>query len=348
MHELHNTPIWTVFVKKANDEQRASIERLLRHASAILERVIETFPTYTLHNHVHAENVVRLMGRLLGSRAADLTALEAAMLLLAAYYHDIGMVFDEHERQALANEESFRDFLGEHPEAYVAMEAAEGAFPLEIAEWYCRWRHPERVYAHLDRLEHDALDWGVVSLRDALATLCVSHSRDAATLHSDDLSPDFLGQCDLRFCAIVLRIADILDFDRTRSPQPVYTYLGLKERADRRKVLSDVEWRKHLAADGFLFPSERDEPYVLDFVAGPDTPAVEHDVRQFLDVIEAELHECAAVLGSCSNRWRGFPLPDRISRRNIKSRGYKYGEHRFTLDRGAVLCRGPGSDRTLD
>jgi hypothetical protein len=174
-----------------------------------------------------------------------------------------------------------------------------------------------------------------VSLRDRLADLCLSHNQDAGAL--DDLPLDFADDCDLRFCAVILRLSDILDFDRSRSPAGVYAYLGLKQASDPRESSSDVEWRKHLAAGGFKFPARRPGPYPLGFVAGPDTPAVEHDVREFLDVIEAELHECAAVVNGCSDRWRDLPIPDRVKRNNILSKGYKYGEHRFTLDRDQVL-----------
>ena len=118
---LEGMVLWQTFVQKAEGERAAMVDKLLQHAGAMLDRVIETFPTYTLHNRVHAENVVARMGDLLGTRVDDLTALEAAMLLLAAYYHDIGMVFDEHERQALAEEEFFAHFLDEHPEAYEEM-----------------------------------------------------------------------------------------------------------------------------------------------------------------------------------------------------------------------------------
>ena len=105
-----------------------------------------------------------------------------------------------------------------------------------------------------------------------------------------------------------------------------------------RTATSDVEWLKHVASEGFKFPQGRDRAgYAVDFIAGPDDPGVEHDLREFLDVIEGELRECAAMLGSCSDRWRDFPLPDRIDRSNIHSKGYKYGEHRFTLDRDQVL-----------
>jgi hypothetical protein len=42
-----------------------------------------------------------------------------------------------------------------------------------------------------------------------------------------------LGKADLLFCAILLRLADILDFDNSRTPDEVYTYLELAR--SRRK-----------------------------------------------------------------------------------------------------------------
>lgn len=100
---------------------------------------------------------------------------------------------------------------------------------------------------------------------------------------------------------------------------------------------SDVEWRKHLSAEGFVFPEERQRGYLLDFVAGPDEPAVEHDVRHFIDVIEDELTKCEGLISGCSFRWRNSALPGKISRQNIYGNGYRYGDYRFTLDQGQIL-----------
>lgn len=52
---------------------------------------VDTFPAYALHDRQHAENVLRLMERLPGPAVDQLTPLEAAMLILSAYLHDIGM-----------------------------------------------------------------------------------------------------------------------------------------------------------------------------------------------------------------------------------------------------------------
>jgi hypothetical protein len=333
---FEQTDLWAAFDAGANDEQRAKVRHLLRHAGSLLDRIIETFPTYTLHNHVHAENVLNLMGELLGPSLPQLSGLEAAMLLLAAYWHDIGMVFSGDDLANIRTEDAFGIFLSEHPEAFVKVGETRGSdLPLDIAEWYCRWRHADRVYLYLDRLEPGDLDWGVVGLRDSLGAMCRSHNYAGSEVQR--LTTNLAGQCDLRFCAIILRLADILDFDRSRSPDAVYAHLGLERRESPRAAVSDVEWLKHLASDGFVFPDDRGAPYTLDFVAGPQSPAVEYDLRQFLDVIEAEFRECAALMSGCSPRWRDLVLPDRVRRENILSKGYKYGEHRFTLDRSEVL-----------
>lgn len=341
MNSFEDTAIWKVFSAKASVDELKTVRDLLLHAALLLDRVNETFPTYTLHSSVHAANVATLMGRLLGSRCEELTALEAAMLLLAAYWHDIGMVFDEAARDGLRDEPELEQFLNEHATAFLAVREAGDELPRDIAEWYCRWRHAERVYVQLDALEQarpEALTWGVVRLRDELANVCRSHNLPARSLHDPMFDPNFAAECDLRLCAILLRLADILDFDRTRSPETLYRYLGLASGSSERELASSAEWRKHHSSAGFRFPDgDRPTPYPLVFVAGPDDPATEYDLRQFLDAIESELREAGALLGACAERWQDLVLPDRIDRDQIRGRGYKYGEHRFTLERENVL-----------
>lgn len=282
------------------------------------------------------------MAKLLGERVQDLTPIEAAFLILAAYWHDIGMVFKAEERARLIEEPEWVEFLQNHADAYLAVHGdLTSEPPLEIAEWYCRWRHADRVFEYLNGGAPQGLSfrWGVLDLREALGNLCRSHNESIDRIQANTvLKTDFrAGEADLRFCAILLRLADILDFDRTRSPESVYQFLGLKRRSDPREQASDVEWRKHLAAEGFVFPDDRSPGYALDFIAGPDHPAVEHDLRQFLDVIESEIEHCTALLPTCSKRWRELVLPARIRRESIVANGYRYGEYRFLLDQHQVL-----------
>lgn len=276
------------------------------------------------------------MADLLGPRLEDMSALEAAMLMLSAYFHDIGMVFKEEERANLAQEAVRKTFLERHPDAFIAVQ--QSGVTRGIAERYCRWRHADRVVVYLDNLPDEALRWGVASLREPLAALCRSHNESPKHIaDSDLLETRFLVDADLKLCAVLLRLADILDFDRARSPDAVYGHLGLARRDTARNAGSDVEWRKHLASEGFRFPHERPSGYALDFIASPDEPAVEHDLRRFLDVIDAELKSCTALLAHCPERWRSLTLPGQIDRRSIKPQGYRFGEHRFTLDQQQVL-----------
>ena len=338
---LESTLLWKAFAAKANDEQRQMVRELVQKASDRLDLVRDTFPTYTLHNYIHSLNVIERMGDLLSTSADNITALEGAILILSAFLHDIGMVFSEEKRQDLSDEPDFEKFLRNYPKADVAVREAN-AITLDIAEWYCRWVHPKRVHYYLDTLEDDETSWGQISFSRQLGFVCESHGQNTEELlqqSSSRLSADFLGEADLLFCAIILRLADILDFDNTRSPDEVYKYLDLSSRRSKRKTVSDIEWRKHLCSGGFRYPdsNNRKEGYELRFPAGPDHPAVEYDVRQFLDVIEVEMSKCQSLLRHCSTKWQSFCLPGSINRQDILSKGYKYGEYRFTLEQDQVL-----------
>ena len=198
--DIMTLKLWKVLDQKGDDAQRKLVKSLANDAGAILDRVIETFPTYTLHNSTHAWNVAELMAELLGPRLQDLSALEAAMLILSAYWHDTGMVFNESERTALESEPYWRTFLTENPEAEVALEGA-GELSMEIAEWYCRWRHADRVYVRLNNLPPGRLQWGRINIREALGELCRSHNLDVAEIKiSDALQNNYLETADLKFC----------------------------------------------------------------------------------------------------------------------------------------------------
>lgn len=337
LSELQDTELWKAFESRAGVDQQKMVIDLSRRAADRLDLVRDTFPTYTLHNRVHALNVIRLMGRLLGPDVQKLSALEGAILILSAYYHDIGMVFDEEERRNLAGELEFARFVSSHPEAAVRI-GGGGDIPVDVAEAYCRWIHPDRVYKFLRSVPEDELRWGGTPILLKLGAVCQSHGYDVKDLKKEVFQTDFRNEADLRFCAIMLRLGDILDFDNSRSPEEVYRYLGLGKRDEPRKEASDVEWRKHLALEGFSFPPERGGArYALKVLASPDHPAVEYDVRQFLDIIEGELQQCTSLLAHCSDRWRGFRLPTEIDRSDIVSKGYKYGEYRFTLEQKRIL-----------
>jgi len=327
--------LWDVLANGGGTQNIATVQALTQEAAEMLLLVERTFPDYTRHDEQHAKNVIALIEKLLGPAIDNLDPLEAAMLILAAYFHDIGMVYDQAELAGLADDPDFQRFLDENPAAYLRVaEAAE--IPGDIVVEFCRARHAERAAHHLARLKTPAR-WNGAALAPAQALLGQSHTRPWSALYAGDFRPDFLTRCDLRMCAILLRLADIMDLDRTRSPEHVYDWLRLAGEATGARAVSNAEWTKHLASWGFGFPDKRTPNYPVMFVANPEHPTVEHVIRRFLDVVEEEMRGCRMLLDSCDLKWRSLALPGSVDRSTITSIGYRYGEYRFSLDREAVL-----------
>lgn len=330
--------IWDVFIEKTTKEQLydevAMVKRKVESAISNLELIRDTFPTYTLHNAKHSENVLRLMGELLGDQIEKITPLEGAILILAAYYHDIGMVFKEELVRNIGREPDFKSFVKQYPSAYVEIHRNNNEIPIEIAEWYCRWIHPKRSALFIS----DDIRWEGTSLKTTLINVCLSHGENIEYLLNDNaLDTNFLGSADLKFCALLLRLADILDFDNSRSPIEIYEYIGIANRANHQQVVSDIEWCKHMDSQGFKFHSLRVERYELRYAASCKSAMIEHEIREFLNIIEDELNKCDRIIPKCSDRWRSFKLPYCINRNDIQSEGYKYGDFHFSLEQNQVI-----------
>ena len=330
-------PLGDVLREKASPDTLSRVDRLTRWAADLLTRVPGTFPAYTLHDARHAENVVMLMGRLLGPRVGQVRVLEATLLILAAYFHDTGMVYSADDLAAATREPEFREFLDTDDDALLETHANGGVPTDSVIERYCRHRHADRVRVHLERVDPGLLEFDGIPVIDQLDLLCRSHNQPAAALLDPAFKTDFAFQADLRLCAVLLRLADIMDLDNSRTPAVIYDHLGLTDRASADRAVSDDEWRKHLAARGFQFPQQPVANYTVQFMATPDEPGVEHDLRRFLSVIEDELQMCRTVRDACGDQWRDLPLPGHIDAGQITSNGYKYGEFRFELDRSSVL-----------
>jgi len=341
--DYQETKIWKHFEKEVTDtNNKQTVEYLVGYAIPILKEINETFPTYTLHDGQHQLNILNLYADLLGERISELSGLETAILILSAFYHDIGMVYTKQERDNLSDEPLFNDFLKAKPAARLELDKKKKVDD-ELAEWYCRWAYAKRVWVYLNKLDKKII-WDKNNsignnFRVELAEVCLSHCEDTDYIKmSDEIVSDYWNDADLKFCAILLRLADILDFDNTRSPVSLYKHLGLDKPKTNSEKISQQEWRKHIASIGFDFRDwSRDNQYILYYKATPDHPAVENDIYEFLNVIEDEIQQCRMALNSCSDKWRNFVLPGKIDRKQVRSQGYTSGAFKFSLDQNQIL-----------
>ena len=324
--------------EKCAESYLAGMRTVCNFAVDLAKTIRDFFPMYTLHDETHICNVLRKMAQLLGEQGvAQLSRDEAAMLILAACCHDLGMSCSEEQQLELENDPvRLERYCNDHPGAYVKMKEQKEGEPLsdDLLRDFLRAFHHERVLDILTEKEWPAVLNGKVRRSD-LVDICRSHGKDAQYIL--DLKPT--AAVDVRMCGIMLRLADILDFDSSRAPQAVYDDSGFHAHGqDRSAAYSKEEWEKHMSSHGFRFElvEDRSYPYELPYGATCPNMQIEQAVNTYLDWVDRELAACLNMLSYCREKWRSLVLPRKV-RREIEPTDYVSGQFRFTLDQNKVL-----------
>lgn len=332
---LEDTGLWKAYQKAVSSdlERMGWVKKVYEAAAACLKDVRQAFINYTLHDEKHVLNVLDAMEGLLGEQIGNLTIGEMELLILAACMHDLGMVYTDEEREAcLENEAMCRKFIREHQPELTGCSPKD--WPEDIQQWYLRTLHPFRLSEVLQNKE-----WGdlfencpleVVPRRCILA-VCQAHGEEPRSLR-DNRDLEYLRASDTSplFCALLLRLVDLLDFDDTRAPRVLYSYVSHNEK-------SREEWDKHQASAGFRYPPSPSGEE-LPYKARCKNPVIEHAVRNFLDWVDEELGNCMMLQRYCPKPWQQkFPFPRAVSRSEIESDGYTSGDFCMTMDQERIL-----------
>ena len=105
---LENTALWKIYLEKdprQDSNRRKWVKDIYENSVTYLKGVRQTFPNYTLHDETHVLNVIYAMDAVLGNQIECLSVGEVELLILAATLHDIGIVYDETDKQRACNDE---------------------------------------------------------------------------------------------------------------------------------------------------------------------------------------------------------------------------------------------------
>jgi hypothetical protein len=165
--------------------------------------------------------------------------------------------------------------------------------------------------------------------------LCVSHNESADVLAARDSAdagrerftrelPVGRSTADLLLVAASLRLCDILDFDRERTPRILFHYL-LHGRQGPPVDRSELEWAKHLAVADWVL-----EPSTVRYRVRSHSPIVHHAVVTFCAEIEDEITRTRAALSAVGADWP-LVLAERVVA-DVHAEGYRYLPYGFQLD----------------
>ncbi|MEW8540469.1 MAG: ATP-binding protein [Candidatus Thiodiazotropha endolucinida] len=320
---------------------------------------------FTLHDGDHLFRVLMLMEKLLSpKKIEELSIPELMLLVLSAFFHDIGMAADEKDVCAwkkvwdtspslsAEDEIEYNKFcrfylskpdLNAQLESYISQgkNSDAGLLKYYIVSDYIRVTHASRAR---DIIESDWL--GKIKYRDVdltveFAEICSSHNDDALSLLQLDrnyLCADGI-HANFQLVAVILRLADILDFDAKRTPSVLFSHLFV------RHPISIKEWNKHRAIESWSISKEK-----IQFHAKCEHPAIEASIHDFCDVIDAELSACNNIISSINDYDRAqgkehlIEIPFNVDRSKIETKKtisgeplYLYQKAQFNLSKNQVI-----------
>lgn len=315
-------------------------------AGPLLAQIPVTFRQYTVHDIAHAVNLIDLMGRFIPKKTQKaMSHVEVAVLMLSALLHDLGMYVTPEEKDEVLAE--FPSFLAASPETEQALAEAEAAGrrgavrAIEDAALadYFRKRHPQRAALNIDRYLDGKFVFNDTNLAPWIKTICQSHGWPVYE-SSDPLHPEHAIKRALKasdpllglpfhpqYIACCLRLADIMDFDRSRTPLAL-----LRTITDET---SQREWKKHLQITGWEI-TEHD----VEFHASCTHPEHYVAVMEFLDAVDRELLECRRLIvrdAKIANYTLTLPTATDRIHVEMADKSYIAGGFRFELEYERIL-----------
>jgi hypothetical protein len=364
LHSIQDTKLWrhlnAVF---PGDDRTASV--LASDLIGICEEAADrmrAFPSlhrqFTLHDEKHLLRVTELMGMVVPEDVLRnvLNPIEITLLILSAFFHDQGMVLEAGELTGLQSNREYRIFQDnweiDHPnvrelrEQIICASAAnietthfrsiEQELSAAMLTNFVRQTHGRRSADFVRERYGNDPRWTAAGsdLSELVARLALSHVKPSLDLRPDQgfRFDDAVGtyRVNMVYLGIVLRIADILDFDRDRTPDSLYRTIDFTNRISLR------EWEKHRSVEGWIVNSS-----MVQYTLRCEHPEYQRAAYEFMDWIDLELSDAASIARLFPAEFARYVwnLPSKVDRSRIepKNRSYIYRDLEFVLSRDEIV-----------
>ena len=275
-----------------------------------LENVGSYYPHFSSHNESHSQQILVNIERLLGNNIEKLTATDTWLILEAAYWHDIGMLFNADEVQKVFEENDFKEYveslandntqdlhefakvwhedgwnkaLVNHSDPHTGVEK----YRQMIAEWYRRGHAKNSNSVVLEPFEK----LGISSPRTELlpkriyrylGQICWAHGLgfDDYVMKTLPFRQTGMGteNCHPRFVACLLRLGDLFDIDDNRFCPVMARQVG------NMPYFSETHKHKHQAIREFQLDNE-----TVSITAICSTEMAYIECRNWFDWIKEEI-----------------------------------------------------------
>lgn len=300
-------------------EASNNIEELINKKTTI------NFPNYTNHDMRHSINIMDTMYELIKQNIDDFNQLELSMMIYAALFHDIGMSINDNEIKKIKN--SISKYL--FGQKFDLIKKNIGSENLALQD-VVRSQHGKisndlivNEYSEYFKLPNTS-----ISFAKEIGMICQSHTE--TEFYLDKLPVEKIKgeySCNPQFIAILLRVADILDIDATRTPYELYKNINLNE-------YSNEEWLKNLSVENTKKIFKHNHQRLVKLEGNVKDIKVHRKLLNYVQWIENEL---AIAVEKTTNMKKKYQLHLNTKvQNNIQPIGYTVPDLKLNIDYKAV------------
>lgn len=337
--ELENIKMFK-YVEKNDSSLAEQIKTIYQLTSETINGISKSFDNYTMHDMNHGLRVALYMEQLafgigeeFDEKIDAFNAFEITLMLLSAILHDIGMTIREEDKNDIknnrikySNELTFEGVLK-------VTENNENEAIKEIV----RRTHAARIYEFID-YKFDNRSISDILLLDNnypyaedIAEICKAHGEEHSYLN-DMLKESTKGKYsyNLQYIAALLRLADYLDLDKSRTPILWFRVMGIGG-------FSKDEWEKNFIIHNVTKLKDYiDGKLQVYFDGRSENAKIHRKYLAYIDDIKTELENSDDLLNTkTTNDKYKFNISTKIDDR-VKTIGFTYSDLRLNLDYASI------------
>lgn len=294
------------------------IDQIVTDITPILNEICIYFSNYTLHNIEHSLRVLYNMCAISGKNTLEkLSNLELAMIIYVALLHDVGMWIFPDEIEGIKDNSQFKFYLKRNC----------GDESLALQD-YVRPIHGKRSYKYItndEKLGKILCDnrLSTVSFLEDVALICQSHMESIDWINKN-LKESFSkgDHYNSKYIALLLRIADYIDFDSQRAPEYLLEHKYLNE-------ISLTEWKKNAVVCNLEKVNKVSKEICFDIECGDFYLYCK--LMDTLELMNKEVNECVAYSKTFADLNYRLQIKGKIQC-NIETKGFYPERFSFFLD----------------
>ncbi len=325
---LENTKLYQE-LQNRNSRYIVQIDEIYKYASEVLPKINRVFANYTGHGIEHSVNVMKYMFDLVTNISA-ISDLEITCLIYAALLHDVGMVANEKEIEAIKKDE-----LNYHGRKYSVIYEKYQNEIIALQE-YVRPVHGERAFNHIKHMGKEFFiipEYTNCNFQEELAKICQAHTMNhewlVKNLDSDQIKGEY--RLNAQYIAMLLRIADYLDIDEKRAPIELYRLLA-------PVGFGDEEWRQHYIIENKnkVERAHTSQNSTIVIYGQCDEPKIHRKFLRYLSSVSEELIWSTSRAKKYFEETYWILLQPQIDNR-IQTKGFEISDLKMQIDYHAMI-----------